>query len=242
MKARDIDSWLHRLDVSATTWANYAKAIGSVFMLAVKRGFLASSPVALLDRPKVTRAAPAILAPSQLEALLNAAAPELRSLLVLQAFCGLRRAEACRIRWEHIHLEASPPYIELPADVTKTNRRRTMEIPECAVAWLKPLAGPPKSALHLTDTVYRSRLRVAAEAAGIVWEENLLRHSFGTYRLAVLRNAAAVAEEMGNSAGVVRTHYTNVAGPAEAAAYWRVTPSRQSKSVLVPFVAKPKAG
>ena len=87
-----------------------------------------------------------------------------------------------------------------------------------------------------------TRIAAAAEAAGITWEENLLRHSFGTYRLAVTKNAATVAEEMGNSAGVVRTHYTNVAGPAEATAYWRVAPSRQSKSVLAPFVAKPKAG
>ena len=132
--------------------------------------------------------------------------------------------------------------LELPSEVTKTNRRRTCDIPPCAVAWLKPLAGLPESLLGPTEGEYRKHLAAAAEAAGITWEENLLRHSFGTYRLAVSKNAATVAEEMGNSAGVVRTHYTNVAGPAEAAAYCRVTPSRQSKSVLLPFVAKPKAG
>jgi site-specific recombinase XerD len=108
--------------------------------------------------------------------------------------------------------------------VTKTNRRRTCDIPPCAIAWLKPLAGPPESPLGLTEGEYRKHLAAAAEAAGITWEENLLRHSFGTYRLAVTKNAATVAEEMGNSAGIVRTHYTNVASPTAAADYWRVVP------------------
>lgn len=239
---REVEAWLHRLNVSPQTWTNYARVIGSVFSLATKRGFLDTNPLAGLDRPKIVRKAPPILTASELSKLLHAALPGHRPLLVLQAFCGIRRAEASRLRWKHIHLEAATPYVELPSEVTKTNRRRTCEIPPCAVAWLKPLAGLPESPLGLTEGEYRKHLAAAAEAAGITWEENLLRHSFGTYRLAVSKNAATVAEEMGNSAGVVRTHYTNVAGPAEAAAYWRVTPSRQSKSVLVPFVAKPKAG
>jgi integrase len=239
---REVEAWLHRLDVSPQTRTNYARVIGSVFSLVPKRGFLDTNPLAGLDRPKIVRKAPPILTASELSKFLHAALPVLRPLLVLQAFCGIRRAEASRLRWKHIHLDAATPYVELPSEVTKTNRRRTCDIPPCAVAWLKPLAGLPESPLGLTEGEYRKHLAAAAEAAGITWEENLLRHSFGTYRLAVTKNAATVAEEMGNSAGVVRTHYTNVAGPAEAAAYWRVAPSRQSKSVLVPFVAKPKAG
>lgn len=239
---REVEAWLHRLNVSPQTWTNYARVIGSVFSLATKRGFLDTNPLAGLDRPKIVRKAPPSLTASELSKLLHAALPGLRPLLVLQAFCGIRRAEASRLLWKHIHLEAATPYVELPSEVTKTNRRRTCDIPPCAVAWLKPLAGLARIPLGLTEGEYRKHLAAEAEAAGITWEENLLRHSFGTYRLAVTKNAATVAEEMGNSAGVVRTHYTNVAGPAEATAYWRVTPSRQSKSVLVPFVTKPKAG
>jgi integrase len=227
----DVEAWLHRLDVSPTTWGNYAKILASVFRLAVKRGFLPSSPLAGLERPKVTIKAPCILTPSQLSALLTAAAPELRPLLVLQAFCGIRRAEAIRLLWQHIHLDPPTPYVELPSEVTKTNRRRVINMPPCAVAWLKPLAGLPAAPLALTETVYRDRLNDAATDAKIEWEENLLRHSFGTYRLAETKNAALVSEEMGNSPSVVRTNYQNVTSPEQAAAWWKILPSPPAKTV-----------
>jgi integrase len=231
---RDVESWLHRLDVAPQTWTNYARVVGSVFTLAMKRGFLSANPLAGLDKPKITRDAPAILSPSQLANLLAAASPALRPLLVLQAFCGLRRAEACRLRWQHIHLDAATPYVELPSEVTKTNRRRTGEIPGCAVAWLKPLAGLPAAPLAMKESHYRALLDAAATAAGISWQENLLRHSFGTYRLAITKNAATVAEEMGNSPAVVRTHYQNITSPEQAAAWWKVVPSPSSRALPFP--------
>ena len=224
VKLTEVEAWLHRLDVSATTWANYGRVIGSVFRLAVKRGFLQSSPLAGLERPKVTIKAPCILTPSEVSALLSAAAPELLPLLVLLAFCGLRRAESNRPQWNHIHLDAGQPYVELPSEVTKTNRRRVCHIPPCAAAWLSP-PGVPSKSLGLTETVYRNRLNEAAAVAKIAWEGNLLRHSFGTYRLAETRNAALVADEMGNSPAIVRTNYQNVTSPDQAAEWWKVFPS-----------------
>lgn len=229
---RDVETWLNRLDVAAQTWTNYARVIGSVFTLAVKRGFLASNPLAGLDKPKISRKAPSILTAGQLGALLHASPSPLRPLLILQAFCGLRRAEAGRLCWRHIHLNDDTPYVELPSDVTKTNRRRTCEIPPCAVAWLRPLAGLPAASLAISEWDYRHALTTAATAAGITWEENLLRHSFGTYRLAVTSNAAAVAQEMGNSPAVVQTHYNNVTSPAEAAAWWNVYPVTTAPEII----------
>lgn len=225
ISAREVEAWLHRLSVSPVTWGNYARSIHSVFTLAVKSGYLPANPLTSLDKPKTVAKGPAILTPSQLSALLLAAAPELVPLLVLQAFCGVRRAEAGRMTWGNVRLDEENPWIEIPGSATKTNRRRSHEITPCAVAWLRPLAGHPATVLGLTETVYRRRLRDAARAAGIEWDENLLRHSFGTYRLAVLRNAAAVAEEMGNSPAIVRTHYQNVASPADAAAWWQILPA-----------------
>lgn len=232
---REVESWLNRLDVAPQTWTNYARVIGSVFALAMKRGFLTDSPLARLDRPKVTREAPEILTPSQLRNLLAAAALELRPLLVLQAFCGVRRAESLRLEWRYIHTDEQAPYVELPSCVTKTNRRRVCEIPACAVAWLKPLAGMPADSLSMTDTVYNDRLRDAATAAGIEWTENLLRHSFGTYRMAVSKNAAIVAEEMGNSPAVVRTHYQTNTSPRQAAEWWQVVPPAPPESIPFPL-------
>ena len=61
---REVEAWLHRLNVSPQTWTNYARVIGSVFSLATKRGFLDTNPLAVLDRPKIVRKAPPILTAS----------------------------------------------------------------------------------------------------------------------------------------------------------------------------------
>jgi integrase len=234
-----IEQWLHGLALSPISFANFKRAINSVFSFAVKQGRLPSNPVTRVEAPKITHSAPAILTPGQVHAVLSAATPRLRVLLVLQAFAGVRRAEAERLSWAHIHLDTASPCIELPSEVTKTNRRRSVELSPNAVAWLKPLATSSGAPLGLSATIYRSELGKAAKVAEIQWEENLLRHSYGSYRLAQIKNAAQVAEEMGNSPQVVRTHYQNLVRPESVALYWKITPKRISEKVLA-FPAKAK--
>jgi hypothetical protein len=76
----------------------------------------------------------------------------------------------------------------------------------------------------LDEEEYRKELNKAAATAEVEWERNSLRHSDGTYRMAQTRNASVVAEEMGNSPNIVRTHYQNLVSPEEAPAYWEVFP------------------
>jgi integrase len=116
--------------------------------------------------------------------------------------------------------------VELPSSVTKTNRRRTIELQPNAVAWLRPLALTSELPLGLDEEEYRKELNKAAATAEVDWERNALRHSYGTYRMAQTRNASTVAEEMGNSPNIVRTHYQNLVSPEVAPAYWKVLPPR----------------
>ena len=241
VQAAEIEHWLHSLRLGAVSFGNFKRAIGSVFNLAVKKGKLASNPVRKVEAPKVVKSAPAILTPAKLHSLLASAAPEIRAMLVLQAFAGVRRAEAERLTWNHIHLGASP-CVELPSAVTKTNRRRSVELTPNALAWLAPLAGLTDAPLGLTATAYRNELSKAAKIAEVEWQENLLRHSFGSYRLAQIKNVAQVADEMGNSPQVVRTHYQNLVRPEAVADYWKISPERQGEKIItLPALAKRKA-
>ena len=233
--APEIEHWLHSLDMSAVSFDNYKRAIGSVFARGYKQGTVPANPIGRVESPKVVRSAPSILKPAQLQSLLAASSPELLPLLVLQAFCGVRRAEAERLTWAHIHLNTESPCVELPSEITKTNRRRSVELSDNAVAWLKQLANGSTSPLGLTETVYRRRLRAAAQAAGIKWDENVLRHSYGSYRLAQIKNAAQVAEEMGNSPTVVRLHYQNLVRPESVADYWKIIPPSDGETNIIHF-------
>jgi hypothetical protein len=51
-----------------------------------------------------------------------------------------------------------------------------------------------------------------------------LRHSYGTYRAAILRNWHNLAEEMGNSIAIVRTYYDAVVSPSVAKLWWKIGP------------------
>jgi hypothetical protein len=56
---------------------------------------------------------------------------------------------------------------------------------------------------------------------GVKWVKNGLRHSYGSYRCAVVKSAAQVALEMGNSEGTVRSNYLEYVERKAAAEWFR---------------------
>lgn len=229
----EIERWLLGLGQAPQSLVNFRRVVGGAFSLAVKRGELDSNPVAKVDAVKVKRGAVAILTVPEMTGLLLAAPPEIRPLFVLQAFCGCRRAEAERMTWSNIHLTAQTPYVELDAAITKTGSPRNVILQPNAVAWLKLDRMPGDAPLGISEWQYRHQGGKARAAAGIAsWDENLLRHSYGSYRLASTQNAALVSEEMGNSPAVLKRHYARPLDPATVAAYWRILPAGEPVNVV----------
>jgi hypothetical protein len=58
----------------------------------------------------------------------------------------------------------------------------------------------------------------------IPWKKNASRHSFGSYRMAEIKNVYQVAEEMGNSPAMVKKHYFQAVTKAEASKFWAIRP------------------
>jgi hypothetical protein len=59
----------------------------------------------------------------------------------------------------------------------------------------------------------------------IQWIKNGLRHAFGSYRCAILKDVAAVAYEMGNSPAMVMRHYHEAQELATALEWFGISPS-----------------
>jgi hypothetical protein len=77
------------------------------------------------------------------------------------------------------------------------------------------------------SSVYYSRrkFREAYKAAGMdEWKMDILRHSYGTYRLPILKSADALALEMGNSPDIIFRHYRRPMSEASATAYFDLRP------------------
>ncbi len=58
----------------------------------------------------------------------------------------------------------------------------------------------------------------------MTWKKNALRHSYGTYRMAVLKAPVRVAFEMGNSPGVIRKCYDRVVTETQGKTWFGVRP------------------
>jgi hypothetical protein len=63
------------------------------------------------------------------------------------------------------------------------------------------------------------KARRLAKSLGIPWPHNALRHSYISYRIAVVQSAAQVALEAGNSPAIIFKHYRELV-TKEAAAQW----------------------
>ena len=88
------------------------------------------------------------------------------------------------------------------------------------VAWLEP----HKSAKGPIG-YSRRKFRYAYKSIGIeTWKTDILRHSYGTYRLPILKSADALALEMGNSPAVIFRHYRRPMTEAEAQKYFDLRP------------------
>ena len=84
---------------------------------------------------------------------------------------------------------------------------------------------------ELTEAGIREARAATVEKSGVTWKDNGARHSFISYRLAEIQNAAQVALEAGNSPNVVFRHYRELVKP-EAAKTWFAVAPEQPANVL----------
>jgi hypothetical protein len=141
-----------------------------------------------------------IFTPAQMKQIIGEVNDDLKPLLAVGAFCGLRSEELNRLDWRDVRLAEG--VIIVGADKAKTSTRRVVPIPENCRAWLAPHTkpegqiNPAPHAGALIDRIERAALRLK-----IKWVKNGLRHSFCSYRLALTSDPARVATEAEHYAG-----------------------------------------
>jgi hypothetical protein len=70
-----------------------------------------------------------------------------------------------------------------------------------------------------------------AAKLGVAWPQNGLRHSYGSYRLAIVKSAAQVALEMGNSPKMIFQHYRQVVTEQDSKLFFSITPKTAANVV-----------
>ncbi len=83
-----------------------------------------------------------------------------------------------------------------------------------------------------TDEDYQTEMRAVLEAAGVKGIYDGARHSFISYRTADIRDVARVADECGNSVGIIKKHYRELVTTAAAKEFFAIRPVKRGKSKI----------
>ncbi len=227
IRTRDFEDWLRSLGVGARTRNNYRTLISTMFTYARKRGYLPKDrqhEVMNVERLKVRGGAIQVFTPSELAEMMAVAEGQAAVAVAIGAFAGVRSAEIPRLNWEE-------DVIDLGCDQAKSASRRLAPILPALRAWLEPHKKPHGPVLRYSLPVclaeaFKSvakkvtvrRQESDPEAAAFVWKHNALRHSYASYRMAEVQDAAKVSLEMGNSPQKIFNNYREVVTKSQAAA------------------------
>ncbi len=156
---------------------------------------------------------------------------------VIWLFTGIRFSEIRRLCWRDVDLADGA--INCDRSITKTMADRYVYLAPCAIAWLETIGetmhpDSPLVAFKSTGVRYASEtternafhqaFKSALKAAGVDFIKNGLRHAYASHMYILTRNSDFVAEQMGNTHGVLWTYYIRRVKIAEAVHYFSIFP------------------
>jgi len=218
----DVEQWI---DGAKSAWGRQTalNLLSSMFSFAVRRRWMASNPCDMVERHTIDHRVPKILSIDQTRSMLSGCSPKIRPWVVLGMFAGLRPSEAERLDWSAIRLTGADPCLVVDASASKIRRRRIVPLGPCAVAWLG-LDWRPNGRVVSSHSTLRRLRRVAGVSAGMLWSQNVLRHTYASMRIGRGDDVGAVASQMGNSPTILLTHYRELVHRADAVAFWALLP------------------
>jgi hypothetical protein len=161
-----------------------------------------------------------ILDLAQFQRISQAILPEFRAWFVLGCFSGLRPEEIAPgparknskrgLQCEEIDWQFNT--IRVAADVSKVGFPRSVPLSDACRAGLEwagireGMTGPV--CLH-NPSQSKELARLGKLVFDGAWPKDILRHSYGSYRNAIIRNLPQLAEEMGTSIAMLHRHYHN---------------------------------
>lgn len=217
------------------TQINHLRQIRTLYGFAIKRKYVQSEMLEIIEGvelPAEPNSTAEIFTPEELSEMLATCPSKLTPWLAIASFCGLRTAEIQRLDWSEVDINRK--IVTVKAEKAKTGSRRVVPMPDAATQWLALhnkregrvayYSNGNKFTERIVESVNQAR-KAKANTNSFKWKKNALRHSFCSYRLAVLKNAAQVAYEAGNSATMIFKHYHELVMPEDAEKWFSIYPN-----------------
>ncbi len=214
---------------------DFFKVLSRLYSEAVRRGWACVNPAdaKVLKRDRIKAGDVLVFTVDQGRKLLNGVEDSLKPFAALLCLSGLRKEEAAKVTWSQIGaaLESESSTLYLPASQAKTGVARNIEICPALREWLMRYRQPGGPVLPVRYSASAKGIdRVAtdmARQAGVEWSQNVPRHSFASYHVALHKDAPRTTAQMGNSLAMLQRHYwARAAGitTAQAQAWFDMRP------------------
>jgi integrase len=213
----------------------------AVFNHGIKRGYLTQNPVSSLDFVRRPRKEVVTVPTGQVEAMLRHALEKDRQLLpylILGFFCGIRPdGELQKLEWSDI-IEGQ---VVIRPEVSKTNRRRFVDLSSNAKAWLNAYvdAGGTIGGKLVPFTTSELRIHRTAnwKAAGITeWPQQGMRHTYCSNWLAKYKDINKLVLQSGHdSVDTMWRNYHKGVTEVEAEKFWSISPPEIGERKIVAF-------
>jgi integrase len=206
------------------------RRLRSVFTMCVRKGWVTTNPANRLDISGASRDEVEIYHPDEVGRMLAAALEGDKGLvpfLAIAAFCGCRpENEVFNLDWQDVHIDDPKPEIIVRPELSKTRRRRAVEIPENCIAWIRasgvPLVG--RVCPYSFSTLRRKR-RTNRKLSGVELIQDGLRHSYCSAHMAKYQDVNRLLLATGHSnPSMLWRHYYRVMPIDDAQRYWSLIP------------------
>lgn len=236
IEADMVQVWLESLPVKSFT--TYRRALSGLWTYAVKRQWCKINIIESIEVPELDDDSEVeVLSIEQVSSMLRAAVADGKSLAwtAVAIFAGLRpEAELQYLAWDDVDFRSN--HISVNRSKRRTHHRHVTMHPTLK-AWLKLATG---QGFDLTRSDLKHVKRAAGYKSGLVRTEggddwkadqrlapysaDITRHTFGSFLYGRELNYNEVADQMGNSASIVKKHYRRALPSHKVEAFWNLTP------------------
>lgn len=233
VKAHDLNAWLRELPGGLVYRRHHRGAALELVNFAKAGNFLPREwdEFKHVENPEPAGVTIKVWTPEQLVKLLAHTHDNMIPFTACQAFAGVRSEELCPdeddkvpLDWRDFDWEQK--HIGISEETGKTGAR-IIPLSDNLVAWLKPFAkqsGPVCEISTPSNALNRAKKR-AGLPSGKGDSRNVLRKSFISYRLAVVKNIGWVADEAGNSPAKIKSNYRKPRSEREGKRWFDICPT-----------------
>lgn len=172
---------------------------------------------------------------SQLLTIVEEKYPSLLGYYILCTFGGLRPSESQRVEWKDINFEGKEIYVKKG----KTDSRRFVlkqtsnNETETLWAWLNHFKQMnPNGTFNPLNNTHGGLQKKVRKEVPFEWEQDVLRHSFGTYYYNLIHDLGKVVHDMGNSEQICKRYYVREVRKSWTEEFWGLRPKGNTPTLV----------